>query len=173
MTPQTLTTMAIADGVAAEIQTPADATVWSQSGFRCRRSWLPTPSAEEQKTLQVDVIALGRVRVPKAGIVPTPGRETRGLLRSGHRIKVQMQKAISTAPATYDAELDALAAFLMQVDDYWNAAHRKVAAIPGIIGDPHVTLMESSLVIYEPRKVDTQALWAGEILLTFTEATAW
>ena len=178
-TGQTLTTMAVADGVAAEITTPADATVWTEPTITVVRRWLPTPNNADLNVVYLSVIAMGRGRRGHGQDlgVPKSGRFTRGSIRSTHRVKVVCQARISSDPAVYDGpngRIDQLAAFLMQVEDYWNVKHRQVNAITGLTtGKTNVVLWESSVVLYDPKAVDTNMLFAGEIDLAFSEITPW
>src|ERR1019366_10149737 len=179
-TGQTLTTMAVADGVATEITTPADATVWTEPTITVKRQWLPTPNNADLNVVYLSVIALGRGRrghEQDPGGVPKSGRFTRGSIRSTHRVKVACQARISSDPAVYDGpngRIDQLAAVLMQVEDYWNVKHRQVNAITGLTtGKTNVVLWESSVVLYDPKAVDTNMLFAGEIDLAFSEITPW
>ena len=178
-TGQTLTTMAVADGVAAEITTPADSTVWTEPTITVVRRWLPTPNNADLNVVYLSVIALGRGRrghEQDPGGVPKSGRFTRGSIRSTHRIKIQMQARISSDAAVYDGpggRIDQLAAFLSQIEDYWNVKHRQVNAISGLTGKTGVVLWESSVTLYDPKAVDTNMLFAGEIDLAFSEITPW
>jgi hypothetical protein len=178
-TGQTLTTMAVADGVAAEITTPADSTVWTEPTITVKRQWLPTPSDSALNVPYISVIALGRGRrgrEPDPAPTPKSGRFTRATIRSTHRVKVVCQARISSDPAVYDGpggRIDQLAAFLMQVEDYWNVKHRQVNAITGLTGKTGVVLWESSVTLYDPKAVDTNMLFVGEIDLAFSEITPW
>ena len=179
-TGQTLTTMAVADGVATEITTPADATVWTEPTITVVRRWLPTPNNADLNVVYLSVIALGRGRrghEQDPGGVPKSGRFTRATIRSTHRIKVQMQTRISSDAAVYDGpggRIDQLAGFLSQIEDYWNVKHRQVNAIAGLTtGKTGVLLWESSIKFYEPDAAATNMLFAGEIALAFSEITPW
>jgi hypothetical protein len=188
-TGQTLTTMAVADGVAAELTTPADSTVWSEPTISVFRGWLPAPKESDlQGTVYLAVIALGRARArghtPPTENTPRPGRTIRAAVRSTHRVKILLQTLLPGSPADYDGpggRIDQLASFLMQVDDYWNVRGRQVNQIIGVnlidnvpTGKPTgVEFWESELNIYRPKAVDEKLTLVGELDLTFSEATPW
>src|ERR1019366_2326613 len=179
-TGQTLTTMAVADGVAAEITTPADSTVWTEPTITVVQTWLPTPENSDLNVPYISVIAIGRGsrgREPAPSPTPKSGRFTRATIRTTHRLKLICQARISSDPAVYDGprgRVTQLAAFLMQIEDYWNVKHRQGNSIAGLTtGKTGVVFWESSVEIYDPSKLATNMLFAGQVDLAFSEITPW
>jgi hypothetical protein len=85
-----------------------------------------------------------------------------------------MQKTVDPSPAVYEPQIDALAAFIHQVDDYFMAAHRKLNQVAGhAVGADNVYCTRSSVTTYGPKDLAEHGLWVGQIEQTFTERSAW
>jgi hypothetical protein len=150
-----VTTIGVAEGVASEINNPVAGTVWSQTGFACARVWLPVYDDADLKTLQLGV----------APVTEDDQRISRKHVQRDHLVKIWLQKKVTSKPADYKAEIDALAAFAFQLKDYWIAAGRVLAAYP------KVNPMHARVVPYSPKDLDEQQKWVGLVELMFRETT--
>jgi hypothetical protein len=156
-TPSSTTTVAVADAVAAEINTPVSGTVWLQLNADCSRKWLPA---------YTDIELAERVRIAVIPINEQAERIARKLVRREHLVKLWLQKKVDPDPATRDAAIDELVLFAVQVKDYFLTAHRVLSTIA------NVYCMKSELhVSHSPKDLAEHSLWVSVIELTFHETT--
>lgn len=151
-----VTTVGIATAVASEINTPVAGTVWSQTGFVCARKWLPVYTAFELETLRIAVIAVSE----------EDERISRKHVARKHMVELWVQKSVPPKPADYESLVDAYAAFVFQLKDYWIAKNRVLAAYPKV--NPLMAKVRANV---SPKDLDEKQMYVGVVELTFKETT--
>jgi hypothetical protein len=165
----TITPVDVAQAVADEINLPASLAIWTQAFAPATQEWLPAYDDSQLATLQIAVVPIVRNRERRE-----QKGSARGVLASEHTVRIIMQQLIDPTAGLLKTAVQALAAFLNQVDDYFMAAHRKLNQVAGhTVGSDNVYCVRSRVVQYSPKDLDSRKLWDGEIEATFAERTAW
>jgi hypothetical protein len=174
----TITPVDVAQAVADEMNAVAalNPAVWTQT-FTCTMTFFTPMGSEDLETLQIRAIPILRQR-ERGEQHATPGGSlagrgsSRAVLQSRHVVNLEFYKTVDTTAANLDGQIKALAAFLYQVDDYFMAAHRRLATVAGSASN-NVYCVGARTTNCSPEDIEKARLWRGAIQLTFQEQTKW